>query len=249
MKEKLQENFLQKWLEYFGKAGLPLAYFYTDNVPDADLNDSKNIAQCLIGNLSRVREGHSYVYGAKTPGCPGGKRYSGYVQKLMPDFEYFLSCGIAGKMDGERYKKTPELVREYLQSNPPFTAPARYLVFKRWDRLAPEDEPAALIFFAGPDVLSGLFTLANFDAADSNNVIAPFGSGCSSILSYTLAESRSDSPRCVLGMFDISARPEVPADILTLTIPMKRFEQMLDNMDESFLITGSWDVVRRRSRK
>jgi hypothetical protein len=249
VKEQFKEAFLQKWRKYFGNAGLPLAYYYTDSVPAADLKDSKNEGYCLIANLNRVRKGHTFVYTAKTPGCPAGKRFSGYLQKTIPNIEYFLSCGIVGKVEGERYKKTPELVREFFQSNPPFTASGKYLVFKRWDRLMLEDDPAALIFFTEPDVLSGLFTLANFDAADSNNVIAPFGSGCASILSYPLAEARSASPRCVLGMFDVSARPEVPANTLTLTIPMKRFEQIFNNIDESFLITESWDIVRKRIRK
>jgi len=31
----------------------------------------------------------------------------------MPHFEYFLSCGIPGKLEGERYKKSPELVKEF----------------------------------------------------------------------------------------------------------------------------------------
>lgn len=34
----------------------------------------------------------------------------------MPNFEYFLSCGIPGKLEGERYKKTPELVRSWRRS-------------------------------------------------------------------------------------------------------------------------------------
>jgi len=190
-----------------------------------------------------------FVYSSENPGCLGGKRYTGFSQKLRPDFEYFLSCGIPGKMEGERYKKSPELVEEYLKNHPPFKAPARYLVFKRWDSLLETDEPMAIVFFAAPDVLSGLFTLANFDAVDPNGVIAPMGSGCSSIVSYPLAESKSINPRCVLGMFDVSARPCVPKNTLTFAIPMRRFAEMVQNMDESFLITGSWNAVRNRINK
>ena len=84
---------------------------------------------------------------------------------------------------------------------------------------APEDNPDVVIFFARPEVLSALFTLANFDQADPNGVICPFGSGCSSIIHYPRLEQESDNPRAVLGMFDPSARPCVPVDILTLAIP------------------------------
>lgn len=249
MEKQIRESFLSKWENYFAKAELPVAYYYADEVPEEERQDTRNEHRCLICNLSRVREGHTFVYSSRSPGCLGGKRYTGFSQRLRPNFEYFLSCGIPGKMEGERYKKSPELVRRYLKNHPPFAAPARYLVFKRWDNLLERDEPLAIIFFAVADVLSGLFTLANFDAPDPNGVIAPMGSGCSSIVSYPLAESKSSNPRCVLGMFDVSARPCVPESTLTFTIPMRRFEEMIQNMDESFLITGSWKAVKDRISK
>ena len=249
MKKQLKESFLNQWEKYFPGAELPVAYYYANEVSEKDVKDTKNEHRCLICNLNRVREGHAFVYSSESPGCPGGKRYTGFSQKLRPNFEYFLSCGIPGKMEGERYKKSPELVRDYLKNNPPFEAPARYLVFKRWDNLLAQDEPVAIVFFAVPDVLSGLFTLANFDVTDPNGVIAPMGSGCSSIVSYPLAESKSSNPRCVLGMFDVSARPCVPDNTLTFAIPMRRFEEMFRNMNESFLITGSWNMVKDRISK
>jgi hypothetical protein len=47
-------------------------------------------------------------------------------------------------------------------------------------------------------------------------------------------------------MFDPSARVSVPKDVLTLSIPMKKFVKMVDNMEESFLITDSWQKVQQR---
>ena len=193
-----------------------------------------------------MRNGHTFIFSANNPGCQGGLRYAGFSQTLRPEFEYFLSCGIPGKLEGERYKKSPELVKQFLAHHPPFKAPAKYLIFKRWDILGEENQPLAAIFYATADVLSGLFTLTNFDIAHSHGVIAPMGSGCSSIISYPLSEAQSQYPRCVLGMFDVSARPCVPQNTLTFTIPFKRFGQMVENMEESFLITDSWKQVRRR---
>lgn len=237
--------FADRWEKHFG-VGLPIGYFYTDRVQEEDLASTDNRSRCLIGNLSRVRDGFAFVYDAETPGCAGGKRFAGFSKTLGPNFEYFLSCGIPGEVEGERYKKSPALVRAYEQANPPFDAPARYLVFKRWDKLLEDEEPLAVIFFGAPDVLAGLFTLANYDRDDPFGVITPMGSGCSSIVSYPLSEARSSRPRGVLGMFDVSARPCVPANELTLTIPTKRLEEMAANMDESFLITHSWSRVRAR---
>jgi uncharacterized protein (DUF169 family) len=243
---KLKESFLYRWRKYFGNAELPIVFYYTDKGPENERRTSGDLDRCIICNLKTVREGDMLVYSAGTSGCPGGKYYAGFIKKLRPDFEYFLSCGIPGKMEGERYKKSPELVKKYVENNPAFPAPAKYLVFKRWDKLVESDEPLAVIFFAMPDVLSGLFTLANYDYSDPDGVITPMGSGCASIIGYPLAESRREQKRCVLGMFDVSARLCVPENTLTFTVLMKRFEEMLDNMDESFLTTESWETVKKR---
>lgn len=246
METQFSEFFLSRWRKYFADVELPICYFYTDSVREEDEKETRNEHRCLIGNLNRVRDGFSFVYDANTLGCSGGKRYSGFSQELRPKFEYFLSCGVPGEIEGERYKKSPELVKEYLRKHPAFEAPAKYLVFKRLDKLTEEERPVAVIFFATPDVLSGLFTLANYDMSDAHGVIAPMGAGCSSIIHYPNVEANSKNPRCVLGMFDVSARPWVPQNKLTFTVPMKRFEQMVRNMDESFLITESWNLVGSR---
>lgn len=49
-------------------------------------------------------------------------------------------------------------------------------------------------------------------------------------------------------MFDVSARPCVSPDLLTLSIPWPRFAPLIEYMDESFLITESWSRVQARMR-
>ena len=128
----------------------------------------------------------------------------------------------------------------------PFTAPARYIVFKRWDLLDESDQPQVVIFIVKPDVIAGLFTLAGFDEAETNAVISPFGSGCSSIVYTPYMESLTPHPRPSIGMFDISARPFVDKYELSFAAPMNKFMAMVSNMDESFLITRSWEKIQKR---
>jgi hypothetical protein len=246
MDQHFLEHFTNLWGKYFPGAELPITYYYTDQPAPQDIKASENVNRCLIGNLNRVRQGFPFVYDARIPGCSGGKRYTGFTQSLRPNFEFFLSCGIPGEMEGERYKRDPELVKQYLLQHPPFEAPGKYLVFKRWDMLDLHDEPIAMVFFATGDVLSGLFALANYDMAEPDGVITPMGAGCASIISYPLEQAASVKPRCVLGMFDVSARPHVGSDELTFSIPYKRFVQLAGYMDESFLITRSWETVKDR---
>jgi len=249
MTAQFQHEFQEKWEKYFPGAELPIAYYYTDEVSERERADSRDEEHCIINSFQRTREGHTFVYSSDSPGCLGWKRYTGFSQGLRPKFEYFLSCGLPGEIEGERYKKSPDLVAGYLKSHPAFKAPGRFLVFKRWDKLAARDQPFAVIFFAPPDVLSGLFVLANYDLSEPYGVISPMGSGCATIVNYPYLEAQTDQPRCVLGMFDVSARPQVLSSQLTFTIPIKRFEQMVGNMDECFLITEAWDKVRTRIKQ
>lgn len=246
MEIDLKERFSGIWSRYFPTAELPLIFYYTDEEGRAQSVPHPEGQRCLILDLKRVREGTPLAFDRESLGCAGAKRYLGFSDKLMPDFEYFLSCGIEGKVRGERYKKSPQLVAEQLKRQPPRKAPGRYIVFKRWDALVPSDNPVVVIFFATSDVLSGLFTLANFDESDPDGVIAPMGSGCASIVQYPLSELEDKRYKPVLGMFDVSARPHVSGDTLTFSVPWPKFVRMVDNVEESFLITDSWDKVRSR---
>ena len=50
----------------------------------------------------------------------------------------------------------------------------------------------------------------------------------------------------MMGMFDVSARPCVGENVFTVAVPLKKLRQMIDDMEESFLITESWNKVRQR---
>jgi uncharacterized protein (DUF169 family) len=246
MDMELKKRFLEKWDQYFGGSELPITFYYADQEGKAQKVEPPSAHQCFIGVLARVRSGETLCFDIDSVGCFGGKRYLGFTEKIRPKFEYFLSCGTPGEMEGERYKKSPEMVNEIMKKMPKFKAPCRYILFKRWDLLEETDEPEVVIFFSKPDVLSGLYALAGFDEIDLNGVVAPFGAGCATIVQYPYIEKDAVHPKAVLGMFDVSARPYAPKDTLTLSVPMKKFRSMVDNMEESFLITGSWDKVRKR---
>ncbi len=245
---ELKDRFIELWGKYFNSAELPIAFYYTNENNRGELVQAPSAAhQCIIGVLNKVRKGQSLRFGSESFGCGGAKRYLGYTQEMsMPNFEYFLSCGIEGIMEGERYKKSPEIVLEMMKNHPKFEAPANFIVFKRWDMLNETDEPEVVFFLAPPDVLSGLFTLSGFEEIDRESVISPFAAGCGSIVLYPYLEIEKEHPQGVLGMFDVSARPYVPQDTLSFAVPMIKFKTMIENMEESFLITESWAKVQKR---
>ncbi len=245
MKIETKEKFLELWKKYFGNSELPIIFFYTEGSGGAEKSEKPKGQNCLICELKKVRNGASLYFNQDTLGCGGAVRYLGYTAKMRPGFEYFLSCGNE-KMEGERYKRTPEIVEEMMKKQHQLPIDGKNIVFKRWDKLNETDEPDVVIFFAKPDVLSGLFTLANFDHANNNQVITPFGAGCGAIIHYPYLEAKSEKPKAVIGMFDPSARTCVPENMLTFAISYMQFEKMLGYMEESFLITKTWETMKKR---
>jgi uncharacterized protein (DUF169 family) len=247
---KFKEDFIVLWKRFFGEAELPIAFYYTNEEGHAELVKPGTIRGCLFAALSLVRKGRALCFDAESGGCSGGQISPGFREYIEePDDKYYFSCGIPGKIEGERFVKTPEIAAEAIKLMPSFKAPARFIVFKRWDSLNESDEPDVVIFFACPDVLSGLHSLANFDETEPNVVFTPMASGCISIVLYPFLEKDSARPRAVIGLFDVSARPYVPENTLSFSVPMRKFERMVRNMEESFLTTKSWKAIQKRIQR
>ena len=102
-------------------------------------------------------------------GCGGGKFYTGFSP--MPEFvPQFVSLK-------ERYKRTPEMVLEFIAALDLRPAPKAWLEFVRADVAETFDGAEGVLFFAAPDALAGLVTWATFDNNAADAVASPFGSG------------------------------------------------------------------------
>ena len=245
----LPEKTWKQFREILGLKESPFGIYYTNDKPEG-LTPREGISGCMMGLLqSARRKGTTVYFDREHFGCPGGAYYMGFFESPRPKIEYFLSCGIPGEMEGERYIKTPERAREYFTRMIPRRAPATYCVFKPIDQILSGTDPEVVVFFAPPDILSGLFTLTNYALERTDAVSAPFGSGCGTILTYPLKEAGKEQPHAILGMFDVSARPMIEKDILTLAMPYSVFLKVLDNVSGSFLGTESWKKILQRIEK
>ena len=243
----------ESWKQFRETLGLresPLGIYYTNDKPEG-ITPKEGPSGCMIGLLRNASRKGGTVYFDKTHfGCPGGAYYMGFFESPRPNIEYFLSCGIPGEMEGERYIKTPERAREYFARMIPRRAPATYCVFKPIEQfLQGAVKPEVVVFFASPDLLSGLFTLTNYALERTDAVYAPFGSGCGMILTHPLKEAGKEQPHAILGLFDVSARPMVEKDTLTFAMPYSVFLRLLENVSGSFLQTESWKKVLQRIQK
>ena len=239
---------ISSFMEAFGMSEYPVLFRYADDLPRGTLFPPEGARVCLFALLGKTRtEGVPVALSPSHHGCPGGGYYLGFLETPREGIEYFLSCGIPGKMEGERYLRTPELARARFAKVPVRPAPKRYGLFTRADMPHSPVDPEVVIFFASPDLLAGLHFLTSFDRED-DAVTAPFSSGCGAIVTLPLAEGVRSDPRAVLGLFDLSARPYVEKNLLTFAVPFGLFTRMADNIPESFLTTRTWGTIRKRIR-
>lgn len=229
------QTFLQKYKEAFGDtAPLPIAFGYSD-VPETEV---KKIPRCIIGNIRKVCDGESLTLSKENVTCGGGGLYTAFapMQERIPAFV----------SETEHYKQTPEQVKEYIEGLDIHPTEKPYLNFVRIDRISSLDDVEGILFFATPDVLSGLCSWAFYDNNDEDAVTAKFASGCCSIVTFATRENRNKGRRCFIGMLDPSARPLVPANELSFVIPTCRFREMVQTMEDSALFRKAYSIVRKR---
>ena len=228
-------EFIEKFREAFGEAApLPIALWYSDTAVNAE----SRVPRCMIGAICKVCEGGALTLTSENVQCGGGGLYTAFrpMQERVPTFV----------SEVEHYKKSPDQVRSYVESLDIEITNKPYLNFVRVDKLDSWDGVEAVVFFATPDILSGLCTWTFFDNDAEDAVVTKFASGCAAVITFATVENRKGGRRAFLGMFDPSARPLVPKDELTFAVPMCRFKEMLQTMPNSALYEHAFSVVRRR---
>ena len=75
MDNELKVRFTTLWEKYFGGIELPIVFYYTNEVPEAELVKAPTGHRCMMADLSKVRTGVSICLSADSFGCFGGKRY------------------------------------------------------------------------------------------------------------------------------------------------------------------------------
>jgi len=154
---------------------------------------------------------------------------------------------------GEGYLKSPELVKEFVEAMPIMEIPKKFVVFKPLGEVEENNEqPQIVVFLANPDQISALVILANYGRKGNENVIIPYAAGCQTIGIFAYEEARSDNPRAIVGLTDISARVnlrrQLARNLFTFAVPWKMFQEMENNVKGSFLEKQTWRVLVEESR-
>lgn len=252
----------------------PVAILWSDEKPEGAMQFTEGKWGCVMWLAVSAAKGRTAVADRKTFGCFGGGVGLGFGNQYlnfpggMEGFCHFLSSGNAGRpggpeiaekikafmtseshenfLNGERYIKNPELTEKFVEALPMMDVPAAYVVFKPLSSIDPaKEKPRTILFFVNPDQLSALTVLANYARGGNENVIMPYAAGCQNIGIYPYREARSDRPRAVVGLTDLSARVYVrkqlgDGNFMTFAAPFALFEEMEHNVPGSFLERHTW---------
>ena len=231
----------------------PVAIIFTNEKPEGAMQFREETKWgCVVALLTAAAKGKTAVIDRKTCPCGGGRVglgfQDGFNTEIPGGFDYFLSTGRGeGYPEGEHYRKTPERAREYAEALPTADIPFTYLIFKPLSEVdLAKETPQEVVFYVNPDQLTALVVLANYDRPAGENVIIPHAAGCQSVGIIPYREAQSELPRAVVGMLDVSARPMVPADTLTFTVPFAMYLEMEADAEGSFLSHKAWQKVKER---
>lgn len=260
----------QRLMDLLGHDEVPFGVYYDDIKPDGygprpgeifsrereesgeiDWQNAVANFSCIMGNiwLARKKKKAAWISHEEC-GCMGGGFYTGLYRPYLNFNVAFVSTGVPeANIEGEHYLPSLESMRQFMEEVIPPVAPAKYCIFKPLEQFTEAAPPLAVIFFARPEVLSGLYSLSMYATGDIHSVVTPFAPGCGGIFSWPIVYQQKGLEKAVLSGFDLSARKFMKTDELTFAVPLTLYEKMLNVMEKSALTRHTWQNTRKKVLK
>lgn len=223
----------------------PVAVILTDTEQAGAATFAEGKWGCAVAMHMAAARGRTAAFDREHCGCQGAAVGLGFGGFRNPNMAEFLSTGSSDRA-GEHYWKSPDEARAFMEAVPLADIPFKYVVFKPLSELKEGEIPAVVNLYANPDQISALVVLANYGRKTADNVAARMGAGCHTLCLIPMDEAKKDPPRAVIGLFDITARQYVDADLLSFSMPYSMFVEMENNVSGSFLDHDDWKKVRAR---
>ena len=224
----------------------PVAVIQSDTCPEKVLQFKENRWGCAVAMLAAAANGKVAAFSKETTPCLGGRAGLGFEKYPLGRIEFFLSNGGALVERCERYKKSPDVAREFIcgVSNALIEKlpPRKKILLLKPLSLVEDESPDAIIFLVNADQLSGLVTLANYESPRHDAVKILFGAGCAQTILYPLSEKNF----CFVGLTDPSARKFLDKSLLAFSMSHEKFLRLESLAEESFLTADAWQKIFKR---
>ncbi len=254
----------------------PVAILWSNKKPENADQFVEGRWGCVMWLLARAAKGKTVVFDRKTYGCVGGGVGLGFGNLYLEfpggleGFSCFLSTGnersgsgkkiaeqiekfarkefIENFLKGERYIKSPDLVKKFVYQLPMKDISQKYVIFKSLSKVDKKEKPVVIVFIVNPHQLSALIILANYSRESLDNVIVPMAAGCQQMGIFAYREAELENPRAVIGLTDLSARKNIRKqlgeDVFTFAVPYRMFKELEGNVKGSFLERETWKSLQ-----
>ena len=212
---------------------------------------------CVIPLLMKVSEGQTISMDEKSCNCAGGATgccFGDGFARWNPSINKLLSQGYgedapeqmpAFMKEGERFFCT-EAVAEQFKNMLPYSEKAYpRIVFAPMSRWGEIGDPDLVFLFVNPDQLGAVAGMLGFHNGRIDNMIAPYCSACQSIM-FGAEQLERENPKAVIGLFDISQRYPLLANMMSLTMPYSIWADLTVDLDKKCITTHSWRAIEKR---
>ena len=227
----------------------------TETICDMDANpDSRN---CVIPLMMKVSEGQVISMDEKSCNCAGGATgccFGDGFARWNPSINKLLSQGYgedapeqmpAFMKEGERFFCTEDVAEQFKNALPYSEKAYPRIVFAPLSRWGEIGNPDLVFLFVNPDQLGALIGMLGFHNGKITNTIAPYCSACQSIM-FGAEQMEREHPMAVMGLFDISQRYPLLANMLSLTMPYSIWTDLSVDLEKKCVTTHSWRAIEKR---
>lgn len=233
--------------EKLGMSVSPVGVLLTDQLPEDAFHFKKKGSGCVAALIYGSSKGKIIGFDKNTTGLPCSAFYLGYADWIFEGIEQFLSDECVWGREPERFIKTPEMARKFVESYHHKPHRKGAIVFKPLELFADHEKPELVIFFVNTDQISALQYLIGFEAPREERIVTRFASACMSVFTIPMEYFQKGEKKAVWGFHDISQRSKIPRDITSMTLTYPLFEEVCRNIEESFLMTEQWEKLKRRN--
>ena len=226
----------------------PIGMFFSEIRPENSIGLKTKGNGCILPLIFSATKGKTVAIDKDTTGWNCSAFYLGYQPWIFEGIECFLSDGVVNGRSPERFIRTADHAKAFVESYKPETLNDKITLFKPLTEVEQDEVPELVIFFANADELSALVYLLHYSYPNQEDIVVTrFISGCGSIVTLPMKLRREGKLQAVWGMHDISVRRKLPKDLMTLTMPYEMLVEINNDLDKSFVITETWQAIRERN--